>query len=213
MLSETVITNTLFVYANFQLSQRAKSRLLTLDKNRCHPKSLQLSCVHQLDSARITSALLLVNSAITLCICITTEEIVLEKPNWEDPYLKDQSTCGDAVISLISCFTTAAGHGGLLSAVCHLGNHWASLHPSFHICALKIIINIFRAVIEIKEVVVCQLEFHYLGLQQHVPHPCQIPVATSIFPACFSGLHFPFHSLLLIPPFSNDHGEGNRNTW
>lgn len=106
--------------------------------------------------------------------------------------------CGDAVISLIS-FTTAAGHGGLLSAVCHLGNHWASLHPSFHICALKIIINIFRAVIEIKEVVVCQLEFHYLGLQQHVPHPCQIPVATYL-PCLF--LWSPF-SLPFSPPHSS----------
>lgn len=41
MLLEIVITNFLFVDANFQLSQRATLMLLKMDKNLSHPQSLQ----------------------------------------------------------------------------------------------------------------------------------------------------------------------------
>lgn len=100
------------------------------------------------------------------------------------------------MISHIRCFTRTAGNAGLMSEVCHLGNHWTSLNPSSHIYVPRIIINTFRAVIKAEEVIVGHLKLHYLCLKQP-PSPCQIPVATSAFPPCFSSLCFPFHSLLI----------------
>lgn len=157
MLLEFVIANVLFVYANFQLSQRARLRLSTLDKNLSHPKSLQLNYVHQFDSSRITSASLLINS----------DSLYQQCNHWWNSFIKTKfegSVSRRPIyrVVILSYLLSGAlpellGCVGLLPEACHLGKHWVPPSPSFHICILKIIINILRAVIKIKEVVVCQL--------------------------------------------------------